>query len=525
VENGEENPMQNKKFFVLAVAALLAVLLAQPVLANVYVPTGPPLRADAWTIEGLSVWTVSSSGFAQTPVGWEYSENPMYNPITQENTPKIEMDEPYVPAVSALDLGWGTKVMVLGFIPNVAVSADQVPPPVELKITWNGIPNLVTLKLPSNQTVGIQYPPKFYADINVPYEFAWPAAPPSKNASYNIWVGDYAYILKKLFNTNVPPIWFETMYGKQNGYWFWYTFTPNAGDWIAYDCMGQTKFPPTYDITALFEYGTSQIWFNHIAFDVSAIEFHKTVTINSGASAVTLPNVELTDNIIIKNVGKLPITKLTLTQTFPSAPKHGVIPEPETARAMISGGRTIGWTALDDFSDVVNPSIYTFSGAFSFLNPGETMVIMMEMDAYRDPVEAWSGTIVFDSMLGSNEIAPWKSPIGLHSIVFGSPTASLVPLWNGYKLLIDDGYEFETVPLWYVRGPILRVELIHPAPSMTLDPLPEDLNGDGVINGLEVVNVRMAVVGLAPYDMRMDCNGNGKVDVDDLMQYKAAAGL
>jgi hypothetical protein len=81
------------------------------------------------------------------------------------------------------------------------------------------------------------------------------------------------------------------------------------------------------------------------------------------------------------------------------------------------------------------------------------------------------------------------------------------------------------VPLWFVQGPLLRRELVHPAPVMTLDPLPEDLNGDGKINALEVGEVRAALVGLVPYDMRMDCNGNGKIDVDDLMQYKAAAGL
>jgi hypothetical protein len=517
--------MKNKKF--LAIAALLATLLVPPVLANVYVPTGPPLRAGAWTIQGLSVWDVSAAGKVPTPIGWTYSENPMYNPITQVNTPKIEMSSPLVPSGNALDIPWGTKVMVLGFIPKVSVSADQVPPPVELQITWNGIPNLITLTLPANQTVGIQYPPVFYPDKNVPYEFAWPAAPPSKNASYNIWVGDYSYILQKLFNTNVPPIWFETMYGKMNGYWFWYTFTPNAGDWIAWDCIGQTKFPPTYDITALFEYGTSQIWFNHIAFDVSLIEFHKTVTINSGATAVTLPNVALTDNIIIKNVGKLAVTKLNLTQTFPSDPKHGVFPETDSAMAMISGPlRNIGWTPLAGFAAAVNPSIYTFPAPFNFLNPGETMTITMEMSAYRDPVEKWNGTVVFDSMVWANEIPPWKAPIGLHSVVFGTPTASLTPLWNGYKLVFDGNtWSFGTVPLWFVQGPLLRRELLHPSPVMTLDPLPEDLNGDGVINAAEVNEVRSAVIGLIPYDMRMDCNGNGKVDIDDLMQYKAAAGV
>lgn len=499
-------------------------MLLSPVIANVYVPPGPRYEAAAWTINGLTVWDVSTAGRVPTPVGWYYSDSTMYNPVTQTSTAKIEMDEPVVPSGNALDLGYGSKVMILGFIPNVAVSADQVPPPVELKITWNGIPNLITLKLPANQTVGTSYPPKFYPDINVPYEFAYPAAPPGKNATYNIWVGDYSYILQKLFNTNVAPIWFETQYGKMNGLWFWYTFTPNVGDWIAYDCQGQTKFPPTYDITALFEYGTSQIWFNHVAFDVSLLEFHKTVTINTGASAVTLPNVELTDNIIIKNVGKLAATGLNITQTFPSAPKHGVIPEFDTAMAMISGGRTVGWTQLAGAAAIANPSILTLPAAFNTLNPGETMTIMMELDAYRDPTEAWNGTVVFDSMVWANQIPPWKAPIGLHSVVFGTPTASMVPLWNGYKLQqVSDVWEFEPVPMWYVRGPILRNELVHPAPVMLLDPLPVDLNGDGVINTADVALVRLVVVGLAPYDQRMDCNGNGKVDISDLKEFELAA--
>ncbi len=87
--------MKNKKLF--AIAALLAALLVPPVLANVYVPTGPPLRADAWTIQGLSVWDVSVPGRVPTPIGWTYSENPMYNPVTQVNTPKIEMDDTTCP--------------------------------------------------------------------------------------------------------------------------------------------------------------------------------------------------------------------------------------------------------------------------------------------------------------------------------------------------------------------------------------------------------------------------------------------
>jgi hypothetical protein len=79
--------------------------------------------------------------------------------------------------------------------------------------------------------------------------------------------------------------------------------------------------------------------------------------------------------------------------------------------------------------------------------------------------------------------------------------------------------------MWFVTRPLLRIELVHPAPVMTLDPLPVDLNGDGVINAVEVNTVRAAIVGLVPYDMRMDCNGNGRVDVEDLFQFKISAGM
>lgn len=80
--------------------------------------------------------------------------------------------------------------------------------------------------------------------------------------------------------------------------------------------------------------------------------------------------------------------------------------------------------------------------------------------------------------------------------------------------------------MWSVKAPIIRIQLQHPNPVMTLDPEPVTLiAGETTITSADVALVRNAVVGLAPYDMRMDCNGNGKVDVSDLMLYKAAAGM
>ena len=132
----------------------------------------------------------------------------------KQSVQQLPKKTPLFVSGNALSIPWGTKVTIVGFFPGVSVSADQVPPAVELKMMWNGIPNLVTLSLPTSQVVGIQYPPMFYPDINTPYQFAYPAAPPSKNASYNIWVGDYAYAAAKIFGVTVPPLWFETTYGQ-----------------------------------------------------------------------------------------------------------------------------------------------------------------------------------------------------------------------------------------------------------------------------------------------------------------------
>ena len=508
----------NKKI-ALAVAVLFAVSMIAPALADIYIPPGPSNSMAAYITPTLTV--INSA--TKAPIGWMYTDGPTYDYSTKVVGAAIAKEDPVVTSGNALDIPWGTKVTIVGFFPGVAVSADQVPPSVELKIMWNGIPNLITLTLPSNEVVGIQYPPVFYNDINTPYQFAYPAAPPSKNASYNIWVGDYAYAAQRVLGVTVPPIWFETTYGQRNGLWFWYTFTPNTGDWIAYDSNGQTKFPPTYDVSALLEYGTSQVWTNHRCWDVSFLELHKDVSYCTDQI--------INDMITITNVGILPATNLSITQTFPWNDKTYLNPEYAKACAAISGSRNVGPTPLANFQGIANPSIYTLPAPFNVLNPRETMVITMPIDLYN--LDNENVTIVFDSMVFANEIPIWLAPIGLHSLAVGNPTGATTPLWSGYFLgpsqLFGEAAghtDYNTLPIWFVRTPILRMQLQHSNPVMTLDPEPVPLiAGETTITAADVNLVRQAVVGLAPYDMRMDCNGNGKVDVSDLMQYKTVAGM
>ena len=513
-----------KKFLNKEIAALVVALFAfsmiVPALADIYIPPGPPNSMAAYITPTLTVMNAAT----RAPIGWSYTDGPTYNFSSKVVGATINKEDPSVPSANAIDIPWGTRVTALGFFPGVAVSADQVPPSVELKIMWNGIPNLVTLSLPTNETVGNQYPPVFYNDINTPYQFAFPATAPSKNASYNIWVGDYAYIAQRLLGVTVPPLWFETTYGQGNGLWFWYTFTPNTGDWIAYDSMGQTKFPPTYDVTSLLEYGTSQIWTNHVAWDVSSLEIHKDLSYCTSQT--------INDMITITNVGARAITGLNLTQTFPWNVKTYINPDYAKACAAISGpSRSVGPTLLTNFQAVANPSIYTLPAPFNVLNPGETLIITMPLDLYD--LDNQNATIVFDSMVWANEIPAWLAPIGLASIVVGNATGALTPLWSGYKLgpstLFGEpaGHmDYETLAMWFVRTPIIRTQLNHPNPVMILDPDPVPLiAGENSVTAADVSLVRQAVVGLRAYDARMDCNGNGKVDVSDLTQYKNTAGM
>jgi hypothetical protein len=406
--------------------ALTAVLLSflllpaltslSTVTADVYVPPGPPYSMDAWISPHLWVFDLQDN----SPIGWRYSDGPMYDPITQEEMGKIHKSNPEVPPFNKLDIPWSTEVMILGFVPGVAVAPDQVPPPVEIVITWNGIPWVVTLELPEcpePQIVGYEYPPMFYDDINDTYEFAWPAESPYKDAHYNIWVGDEAHLVEHLFGWEVPPYWYETSYGIWNGLWFWYVFHPNVGDYIAYNCMGETKFPPTYDITALFEFGTSQIWFPHICFDVKLLEVHKEVYWTG--------EDELLDIVTIENVGKECATELDFIQTFPYYSDHplqvGVIPDFDSAMARIDGpDRTVGWTALPGFGEAMRTRTpYMLPPPFDYLCPGEIMTIRLELTV-DNPLD-WFGTIVFDSMVSAHQIPPWKEPIAMHSVTIGTP--------------------------------------------------------------------------------------------------------
>jgi hypothetical protein len=515
--------MPMKKLLNKEIAAIVVVLFAfsmvVPALGNIYIPPGPASSMNAYITPTLTVFNSAT----KAPIGWMYTDGPTYDFSTKTVGAAIAKEDPTVPSGNTLDIAWGTKVTILGFFPGVSVSADQVPPSVELNIMWNGIPNLVTLSLPTNETVGNAYPPTFYPDINTPYQFAFPTSV-SKNASYNIWVGDQAYILKQILGVTVPPIWFETTYGQRNGLWFWYTFTPNTGDWIAYDSTGQTKFPPTYDITALLEFGTSQVWTNHVAWDVSSLEIHKDVMYGAD-------NLTINDMITITNVGARPVTGLNVTQTFPWNDKTYINPDYAKACAAISGGRRVGPTLLANFQGVADPSIYSLPAPFNVINPGETIIITMPLNLFN--LDKENVTIVFDSMVFGNEIPPWLAPIGLASIVVGTPTGGMTPLWSGFKLgastLFGEPaghFDYDMLAMWFVQTPIIRTPLNHPNPVMILDPDPVPLiAGETSVTSADVNLVRQAVVGLGAYDSRMDCNANGKVDVGDLSQYKSAAGM
>jgi hypothetical protein len=234
--------------------------------------------------------------------------------------------------------------------------------------------------------------------------------------------------------------------------------------------------------------------------------------------------------ITITNVGILPATGLQVTQTFPWNDKTYLNPDYAKACAAIKGGRVVGPTPLSNFQGVANPNVYTLPPPFNVINPGETIMITMQLNLYN--LDNENVTIVFDSMVFANEIPPWKSPIGLASIVVGNPTGALTPLWNGYKLGPSTLWgepaghmDYDTLPLWFVQTPIVRTALNHPNPTMTLDPEPVPLiKGETAVTANDVALVQAAVVGLAPYDIRMDCNGNGRIDLEDLKLYELAVG-
>ncbi len=84
-------------------------------------------------------------------------------------------------------------------------------------------------------------------------------------------------------------------------------------------------------------------------------------------------------------------------------------------------------------------------------------------------------------------------------------------------------YDFDIWSFWYVRAPIVRMQLQHVLPVMILDPEPVPLiAGETAVTAADVALVQKAVVGLAPYDVRMDCNGNGRIDLEDLKLFELA---
>jgi hypothetical protein len=537
--------LSNKKIYgILAVA--LCILMVSPVLADVFVPPGPPANQSEWISPTLAVFTNTAGKLSSvSPIGWTYTDGPTYNTLTGVVGAQIQKEDPSVYTAtgissSALSSGttnipYGQAVTIVGFVPGVTVAVDQVPPPVEIQLNWNGVPNTVTLSVPASQVVGINYPPTMYPNINTPYQFAYPTTP-KQNATYNLWVGNAAQVLSKLWGTTTAPSWWNAVYGGQgNGEWFWYTFTPNVGDTIALDSNAQTRAGPTYDITAMFEYGTSQIWFNHVAFDVSFLQLHKDVSYCTGQT--------INDQITISNVGLVTATGLDLTQTFPSAYKLSIVPDYSTAMAQIvnkDGSVAVSWMPLTNFWAIAYPNDYNFTAPFASLAPGQNMTITMTLDVYNTG-STWTGTIVFDSMLSASQIPAWKDPIGLAALVYpmgATLTGSPVSLWDGLYLAPSTVFgeagthiDFDTINAIggvssIVIGPILRIQLSLPMMSMTLDPSPVPLiAGETSVTSADVALVRSAMLGLAPYDQRMDTNGNGRIDVQDLKAYEIAAGV
>jgi len=233
---------------------------------------------------------------------------------------------------------------------------------------------------------------------------------------------------------------------------------------------------------------------------------------------------------VICNVGFVTATALNLTETCPIAEKHGVLPAYENpVQAFVlskTGAIVVGPQGINFLP---NGQQYLLSTPFNTLGAGQNMTILAFYTVYN--TDSWVGTIVFDSILYCNQIAPWKAPIGLYSVEVGAHQTSPVTwLWTGYELLSVKNTKYglsfyPNVQEWPVYGKILRVQISHCAFTMTLDPDPVDLNGDGLINAVDVQMVRNVIAGSAPYDARMDCNANGKVDLADLALFKAVAGL
>jgi hypothetical protein len=239
---------------------------------------------------------------------------------------------------------------------------------------------------------------------------------------------------------------------------------------------------------------------------------------------------DITDELLITNVGKVRATDLDVLLTLPADGKVHLDPDWDSVTVTVTGCRsfTIRMPDIVFGEEFALPSdLHGFD--LSYLDPGETMTISMEHNVVNNA--GWIGTLVFDALVSAWEIPWWKYPRAMHSIIIGAqddetPFEGIEYLWAGWKLLPDGygGWVFTYIYEWPILLPMIRMPFPpQGSPRMILDPVPEDLNNDGKIDGQDVALVRQAIVGLIPYDYKMDINVNHKVDTFDLAQYKLAA--
>ncbi len=224
--------------------------MISPVLADVFVPPGPANTAygnqSEWISPTLATF-IGTPGHLGGPIGTFYTDGPFWNTYTASgSTTAVSQMYPWAYTSSGYSTStlpttafvpYGDEVTVVGFIPGVNVAPGEVPPPVELQVTFNGIPGVISLVDPTNYTVSNTVPPTIYKDVATSYTWCYPTTGANKAASYQLWSGNYAPVLTYLWGPGGAPAWWSSVYGPagvaQNGEWFWYTFTPNAGDWIA----------------------------------------------------------------------------------------------------------------------------------------------------------------------------------------------------------------------------------------------------------------------------------------------------
>jgi hypothetical protein len=500
---------------------------------------------------------IGSPGNLGNPIGTFYTNGPFWNTYTGTgSTTAVTQTKPWAYTSTGFSsstlpatpfVPYGDQVTVVGFIPGVNVAPGEVPPPVELQVTWNGQPGVITLTDPSNYTVSNTEPPKIYSDVSTSYTWCYPTTGANKAATYQLWSGNYAQVLSYLWGTTTAPAWWTAVYGPagvaQNGEWFWYTFTPNAGDWIALDSSGQCLTPYTYDITAQFTYLTTEIWFNHNDWNVCLLQIHKDVSWST--------NEIIEDQISVADVGAgslATVNSLVLTQTFPTDTKLTEYPSSaEIGVISTSSGKTLEpLIALPGFSSLEYPNTLALSttglpSAYTNLMPGQTLVISILIQISDVATPSFTGTIVYQAMATCNQIAPWKPVIGYAALPYPGSDDSVVvndptTLWTGYYLYVNATgvLTFRSISRIggvssVVSGPVLSMLTtpitITPG-AWTLDPAPVPLiAGETSVTAADVALVRNAMLGLAPYDPRMDVNANGIVDVQDLAAYEAAAGM